>query len=315
MTATMEQPSMTATMEQPSAFKKFKSSFNRWSVRIGATILIILVVVAHLHIIGGIDFIIPLSALIFLLSEQVNDLTEQSDSSVRKFEIRIGSIERETRDQGYAIKALADILRPSLLGLTDCVLDLSDALKSIPSGVPVLIEHFALDMTAAWTYFFPLLESHPNLSNVEYRLLILTDDLSRLENADEEVKAWARNVPRSLRTIRADITAIFGKPRQQYRKIRFEVRKYASTPIVHGFRVVTPDLRCYIAICRWGGPDYNKYEWGEPKYQRLEGGSSSEAVKDMLNIFDGYFNHHWVMGDPAFTFEHPKLQHRDAPRS
>jgi len=45
-------------------------------------------------------------------------------------------------------------------------------------------------------------------------------------------------------------------------KIKFEVRKYRAIPVVLGFRIVSPMKRCYMAICRWGGSDYQKYGWG-----------------------------------------------------
>lgn len=290
----------------PSRSEKIKHAVVHWSVRFGAAAIVVLIILAHLHIIEGEYSLLPLTALILLLSEQINELTERSSKSSERVKEQVELLQKRTNEQTQEITALTDSFSFSLLGLNECVIDLSQALSSIPTGSPILIEHFALNMTQAWLYFERLLRTHPNLSDAEYRLLILTDDVSKIEHADDEVKSWARDVPWSLDRIKKDITGIFAAQDQQYRSLKFEVRKYASVPIVHGFRIAKPDLRCYMAICRWGGQDYQRYEWGEPQYQGLAGGSSSPAVQDMLKIFDGYFNHHWQIAEKAFYFEHPR---------
>jgi len=269
-----------------------------WGVRVGIVIMVVLVVLAHLHVIEGEYFFLPFSALILFLSEQLND-------STLRFGKEIEAIGSKVSEQSAAIMALTKGPSFKLLGLTECSTDLFQALNSVPPGSPVLIEHFGLDMTQAWLHSELLLRTHPNLNNVEYRLLMLTDDPNKLGDVEEELKNWSRNVPWSVGRIQNDVTAIFRKPEQQFRKIKFEIRHYASIPFVHGFRIAIPDLRCYMAICRWGGLDHQKYEWGELRYHRLDGESSSPAVRDMLNIFDGYFRHHWQSAESSFAFQHP----------
>jgi len=285
-------------MATVSVVEKIRRAVIFWGVRVGIAVMVVLVVLLHLHVIEGIDFFLPFSALVLLLSEQLND------STVR-FGAQIDAIGNKLGEQSAALRDLIESPSFKLLALSECTTDLSKALTSIPPGSPVLIEHFGLDMTQAWVYFEPLLRTHANLSNVEYRLLMLTDDASKLGSAEEEVKNWSRNIPWSVQQIQRDVSAIFREPEQQFRRVKFEVRHYAATPVVHGFRIARPDLRCYMAICRWGGLDCQKYEWGEPQYHRLDGESSSPAVRDMLKIFDGYFGHYWQIGSPSFVFEFP----------
>jgi hypothetical protein len=108
-----------------------------------------------------------------------------------------------------------------------------------------------------------------------------------------------------LDRVKKDVNAImdeFGDAK----KIQFEVRKYCAIPVIHGFRIVSPTSRCYMAICRWGGLDYQKYEWGEPQYHKIIGDPPSDIVsRDMLKIYDGYFNYLWKHSDPGFVLLSP----------
>jgi hypothetical protein len=48
-----------------------------------------------------------------------------------------------------------------------------------------------------------------------------------------------------------------------------------------------------MAICRWGGADYMRYEWGDPQYHKIVGDALDPVSRDMSKIFDGYFGHLW----------------------
>jgi hypothetical protein len=278
------------------------SKIRRWvvdrGVRIGVGVMVLCVVLAHLHVIDEKYVYFPLTALILLLSEQLHE-------SAGRLKQEVESIKTDARQQ---IKTLIESTSFKLLGLKECVTDLDTALDSTLHVEPVRIEHIGLDMAQAWVYVEPFLRSHPHLIEIDYKLAILTDDVGKLGDVDEEVKNWAHNVTWSLERIKRDITHLLTDPTQQHRKIRFEVRKYTSTPVVHGFRITGPVERCYVAICRWGGMDYRRYEWGEPQYHRSAGEAPMPTDQDMVRIFQGYFGHFWQTGEVAFLLEStPKL--------
>ena len=287
-------------LESPSTVERIRRAGVHWSVRIGIAAMVVFVVLIHFHLIHDEkNLLLGLSVLILLLSEQLHASTAQFEKVMDLLRARLA-------EQSTAVRELIEGANVKLLGLKECVFDLGNVLRSVRHDERVVLEHFSLDMTQAWLYFESLLQSHRNLNNVEYRLLILTDDLAKLGEVDDEVKSWARNVPWSLKRIERDVTAFFKHPDQRYRKVRFEVKKYASVPVIHGFRILEPDMRCYMAVCRWGGADHQKYEWGEPQYHRVNGNSSVPTEQDMLKIFDGYFQHFWTIGERAFLLEVPQ---------
>jgi hypothetical protein len=292
------------TTEQPrqdngvrSYVKSVWHSVIYWGVRVGFVAVVSIVILAYLHIIEDPHvLLLVISGLILFSSEQVLE----SD--------------RKLRDQATATQRIIENASLRLYALTDCVGDLDAMLKNIRPSEKVVIEHLGLDLTQAWQYFVPLLQKHQHLTDVDYRLLVLTDETAKIVGADKEVKSWSTNVPYSLDKVRRDVDVI-NKQRGgtgQGKKIRFEVKKYWDIPVVHGFRIVNPmsRARCYMAICRWGGLDYQKYEWGEPQYHKIIGDPSDAVSRDMLQIYDGYFNYFWENhSDPGFVLPSPaKLQ-------
>jgi hypothetical protein len=178
---------------------------------------------------------------------------------------------KQIRKQATAIESVIENASLRLYALHDCVKDIDAALPSIRPREKVIIEHLGLNVAHAWQYFEPFLRTHCNLTDIEYRLLVLTDDTAKIAGANEEVMNWSKNVPHMLERVKKDVNAIideFGAAK----KIRFEVRKYYSIPVIHGFRIVSPWSGCYMAVCRWGGLDFQTYEWGEPpQYHKIIG--------------------------------------------
>jgi len=263
-------------------------------VRVGFVVVVIIVILAYLHIIEEPHYLLlVISGLILFSSEQLLE----SDRQIRK--------------QATAIESTIENASLKLYELHDCVEDFDEMLDSIRPGEKVVMQHLGLDLTQAWQHFERLLRIHPNLTDVNYQLLILTDDTDKILGASEEVKRWSKSMTGILDTIKKEVDLIIkelGGPGQG-RKLKFEVRKYCALPVVHGFRIVSPMKRCYMAICRWGGLDYQKYEWGGTQYHRIIGDPSdiSDIIsRDMLMIYNGYFNHLWkYQSDSGFVLPSP----------
>jgi hypothetical protein len=215
----------------------------KWGVRIGVAAMVVLITLAHLHVIEGDILLLALSAVMLLLSEQLHELAAEVKTETE-------SIAQEVRKRFKILEGLIESLSPNLLNLLDCVSDLNKLLSLHGDANRIVIEYIGLDMVQAWNYFEPLFNSHPNFVNIDIKLLVLTDDLVKLGNVDEEVKTWAGNVNRMLVRMERDINHIANEPRNIHRKIKFEARKYASVPVIHGFRLIEPVNQCYVAFCR-----------------------------------------------------------------
>jgi hypothetical protein len=203
-----------------------------WGVRVGFAVVVIIVILAQLHIFKEQDYLLlVISGVILLLSEQLQ------------------GYDRQMREQSTAIKNIVESESLRLYALHDCVKDVDETLPSIGPREKVVIEHLGLNLAQAWQYFEPFLRTHPNLTDIDYRLLVLTDETGKIAGADEEVRGWSANTSQILDRIKRDVNAIideFGDAK----KIQFEVRKYWAIPVIHGFRIVSPTSRCYMAICR-----------------------------------------------------------------
>jgi hypothetical protein len=197
-----------------------------WGVRLGVAVVATLVILAHLHIVEEPHtLLLVVSALILFLSEQLRAAHEESDRQIK-------SLKSEIDEQSTAIKSVIENASPKVYALHDCVSDFDATLHSIRPREKVVIEHLGLDLTQAWQYIEPQLLKHGNLTDVDYRLLILTDEMAKIANADEEVRSWSASASRTLDRIRKDVDVIInelGGPGQG-KKIQFEVRKYWAIP-------------------------------------------------------------------------------------
>jgi hypothetical protein len=258
----------------------------QWGIRIAAAAILIATIYGHLHIEH--DPVVVLSivlVLVLFLSEQMHHAHSE--------------IERQLITQDQRIEQLTKNAQRRLFGLRECVEDLSERLRAVGPGETVVMEHFGLDLTYAWQYFYALFREHPNLSRVDYRLLIISDDPDRILGANDEVRSWSDNVRRTMRdNISRDVASVRQQLQKQGRRLDFEMRMYEAVPALHGFRVVAPIKVCYLAFCRWGGDDYERYEWGEPQYHRIVGVPQDAVERDLLAIYDGCFQHAWREPQP-----------------
>jgi hypothetical protein len=267
-----------------------------WGVRVGVGLMALGVILVQLHVMEGPNLIVLLSALILLLSEQGHD-------STREFQKQLESARREIRKLSTDVDNLIENSNLELISLNNCITDMAIALRSVPDGESVLIEHFGLDMTDAWHFFEPILRNQIHFANVDYRLLMMSGDVAQLDTANEEVRTWASAASWSLDKIKRDVVSMLKDPDQKCRDVKFEARTYVSVPVVHGFRIVSPIKRCYVSLCRWGGTDYRRYDWGESQYHTIVGDPPNAASQDLLRIYNGYFKHFWDGGTEAWVLD------------
>jgi hypothetical protein len=284
----------------------------RWGVRIGVALMVILFILVHMHMVHGENLIVLISALILLLSEQGHESTREFHKETESINGEIdklkGEIDKLKVDVGNLVNSvdnLVDVTTPRLVSLNDCIVDMALALRSIPAGETILIEHFGLDMTQAWLIFEPVLRTQLHFAKVDYRLLMMSGELAEMDIANEEVKSWALAASWSLEKIKRDVVSMLKDPNQKCGDVKFETRTYVSVPVVHGLRIVSPIKRCYVAVCRWGGTDYRRYDWGEPQYHTIVGDPPNATSQDLLKIYNGYFQHYWENSTTAWVEQLP----------
>jgi hypothetical protein len=251
----------------------------RWSVRIIVPVGVAILVLARSHPEEQILQMGFLLVLILFVSEQLIDISKD--------------INKQIEYQASRVNNLVENYSPKLLSLHQSVQDMQKKLSLI-GDEKVVIDHIGLDMTQAWQYFEPLLRNS-HIRNVEYRLLILTDDATDIKKLNEEVGEWCNSVNRMLNTIQKDLESAANKIKREGRTLTFIIKKYKTIPIVHGFRINEPFIQqvSYLAFCRWGEPDFTRFDWGEPRYHRISGHPQDEILLDLFNVFDGHFNHFW----------------------
>jgi len=193
-------------------------------------------------------------------------------------------------------------LYPNLYNLDYCRDDFEKTLKYISKHKEIVVNHFGLDMTQAWGYiYYILFGKYLNFANIDYRLLILTDERKKGRSWPSEVADWSSSVPRSLLAIERDMGVTSQQMTDEGRQLRFEVRKYSSIPFTHGWCIRQPIRVWYLAFCRWDG---EKYDWGGDNYIKISDQSNNSISKDLASVFDSYFEHNWTTSPVV-----PRLKH------
>jgi hypothetical protein len=95
-----------------------------------------------------------------------------------------------------ASEALENV-RPSLIGFYQMVKEISDILRNTTPDDTLEIEQIGLDLSYASGLFTTLFRTHPNISRVDYRLLMLTGDAEKIDERYEEVRRWCHTVQTS----------------------------------------------------------------------------------------------------------------------
>ena len=170
-----------------------------------------------------------------------------------------------------------------------------ERLRKVEVGQKVVIEHMGLDMTFAWDPIEEIIKELHNLTDLEYRLLMMAADRSDLSQFDSEVKHWLLTGSNQVEKIRNEMASLQKTCQKEHRTFAYDVRTYCTIPFVHGLRIVEPFHAAYITICRWDGVDFNKFRWGRNEYHRVIDASLSGAQADLLDVFNGNFLHYWKL--------------------
>lgn len=274
---------------QPSFFEKMRSQAVRWSVWAGLVIGIVLLILAHLHVVHGEVAIGLVLALILIFSEQQHEQAHAMQHAMQQ-------LTQAVVKQSEQIENLVDTAFPSLLSLQDSVNDMARFLDQVKPDEEVVIEHFGLDMAQVWTYVERVLREKTNLCRITYRLLVITNHPAELTTDNREVKTWSETVKsQTLKRIQKDVDNMRMDLLQAKRQLQFIVKKYTSEPTLHGIRLKSPERChvCYLAMCRWGGGTFDRYDFGDPQYHRIVGLPLDATHKDLLTIYETYFQHHW----------------------
>src|ERR1051325_84477 len=268
---------------------QLKHSMATWGVRIVWVFIVCISALTHFHILpelihsADLYLLIVVSMLLFL-SEILNEWH-------REIFLRL-----ETQSQNLGIIQESMRTGSRLFTLEESTQDLFNRLKNVEPGRKVVIEHFGLDMTFAWEKIAGLVEALPNVTELEYRLLILSSESSELTHFDADVKDWMISGRKQRDILSQKLKELKNHCEKQHRSINYEMRTYTATPIVHGIRILEPFHAAYVAMCRWGGDEYNYYRWGGSAYHLVVDTSLSDSRRDILEIFNGNFHHFWRQG-------------------
>lgn len=180
-----------------------------------------------------------------------------------------------------------------LYSLYLCRAELEEMLDRCPRNTTVVIDHLGLDMSQAWEYIHTLLfEKNSKSLNIEYRLLILTDDRDKMACWPKEVVNWSEYVPKSLDRMKGDMEEAKVLLSQERRTLKFSVKKYNEVPVMHGWSLRQPSKMWHVGHCRW---KKRGFDWGGERYVRIDEHSRDPITLEIANLFDSYFEHLWIV--------------------
>lgn len=203
------------------------------------------------------------------------------------------------------------LIEPSekLYDLKHCTEDLAIRLSKLKPHQRVTMKHIGLNLEQSWGYFEEKFFRAMNRKQVDLHILALSGDSSKIianqKSAPENVKRWCGNTDLMIGNIHRHLNTHKQRMVERGLKVTAEVRQYSMLPIIHGFAVSGALNAHYISICRWpteqpGSPEEWDYEWGESCYRKLTSESQILEVKDLAEVFDGYFQYLWeTSGEPA----------------
>jgi hypothetical protein len=208
------------------------------------------------------------------------------------------------------------LIEPSekLYHLKDCTEDLARRLSRLRPNQRVVMKHIGLSLEQSWGYFEQEFFRVMNRKQVELYILSLTGDSRKItankRPAPINIARWCGSTPLMLSTIRTYLNTHKQRMIENNLNVTAEIKQYSMLPIIHGFSVSGAFNAHYISICRWtpeqpGAPEEWIYEWGEDCYRMLTSEIQIPEVKDLAEVFDGYFQYLWeTSGEPVFpTFK------------
>lgn len=192
-------------------------------------------------------------------------------------------------------------LSPRLYALYECKHEFEKLLDGLRPQSRVTVDHFGLDMSQAWEYINDLMSKKSHVVDFNFRILILTDAATQGECWPKEVRDWSAHVPKALETMGNDLQKLRAKISKSGRRLKVEVRKYRSCPVIHGWALREPLRICYVSFCRWDGESYEDYDWGGERYMRISDDNRSAMSEDISVVFDSYFEHCWIASKEEVT--------------
>jgi hypothetical protein len=257
-----------------------------WGVRVVWIVIVGLFALVQLHILPVVThdptaYLVIVVTLLLFLSEILNEWRREM------------FLHLDTQSQ--ALNAIQQSMRSAerLYTLDESIHDLTQRLKKVEPGQKVVIEHLGLDMTFAWDPISDMIKELTNITQLEYSLLILAAEGVDLTHFEDEVRNWMLSGQNQTPKLQRELTTLQVYCQKSHRSFTYDLRPYAAIPMVHGLRVTEPFHAAYVAICRWGGDDFNKYWWGRSEYHHVVDTTLSDAQSDFIEIFNGYFRHFW----------------------
>lgn len=257
-----------------------------WGIRCIWMVSVVLLALMQLHLIPIVThdpfiYLVLVVTLLLFISEILNEWRREMFEKLYRQSTALDAIQQTIRGDS------------ELLTLEKSIIDLRERLAKIPTGEKVIIEHFGLDMTFAWDPIEQMIKDLPNLTHIEYRLLMMAADRDDLGAFDPEVRNWLASGRVQVEKIRNEMTTLQRNSQKLHRVFEYDLRTYAAVPFVHGLRVVEPFHVAYVTLCRWDGVEHNRFRWGREEYRLVTDATLNGAQSDLLDVFNGNFLHYW----------------------
>lgn len=260
----------------------------KWLARLGLTIILGGFLLGILGVPVDQKFLIGVITVILLGIYEIVYDTKNTE---------IANLKTQVAEAQRALKEFLERATPKLYSLYLCKTDLEEMLKKAPPNETIVIDHIGLDMSQAWEYIHRLLfDQHSKPFNVEYNLLILSDDNAKGGIWPREVVHWSETVSRSLERIHSDMETSLQLFKQERRKLKFTVKKYEEVPVVHGWSLRHPIKVWHVGHCRWRK---SLFDWGAENFVKIDEFSQDPVTVDIANLFDSYFEHLWLVASPV----------------
>lgn len=258
-----------------------------WGIRIVWFVIVASFALVQLHILPVFThepstYLVIVVTLLLFLSEILNEWRRDMFGRLHTQSATLESIRQSIHGDAQ------------LLSLEESLDDLRERLDKAAGGGKVVIEHFGLDMTFAWEPVSELIKQFSRNNDIDYRLLMLSRDRDDLSFYEDDVRTWLLTGCTQAEKIKKEIVKLQANSQKLHHTFNFDIRGYATIPSVHGIRVTEPFHVAYISLCRWGGDDFNKLRWGRSQYHKIVDASLSGTQSDLLEVFNGNFQHFWM---------------------
>jgi hypothetical protein len=295
-------------------FEKLWENAKEYSTTLSILAAVALVVAAELGVIPPLPRVLfgllATSALaLSLLAIKIHNRTHVLESGSKKVETQLSDLSSRVSSLTSRVDSLLHGMSAELQNVVDAQVDLEGSLSAIKPGEKVVIDHIGLDMSIAWNFTSKLIQKAKGV-DLEYRLLMLTDDPDRLGTKPHpEIVEMCATSADSLRKIKAWIQAHQSDLLAPGRACKIEIRRYSEMPWVHGFEVSQPFCRRYVSFFRWKEEEPASLDWGAINYHILPDVPENHSMRDLAEIFDRQFEHLWATAsESVLLFPEPTGQ-------